>query len=98
MVLINLCSMIFFTLSHNTRTRGHGLKLHSRRSRLDVRKYFFSSREVKEWNGLPEEVVYASSVNAFKNRIDAHFSARKKSVPYYYTPPGLRCSISGYRL
>jgi len=65
----------FFTLSHNTRTRGHGLKLHSRRSRLDVRKYFFSSRVVKEWNGLPEEVVYASSVNAFKNRIDAHFSA-----------------------
>ena len=32
---------------------------------------------MEEWNGLPEDVVYAStsSVNAFKNRIDAHFSA-----------------------
>ena len=64
----------FFTLSHNTRTRGHGLKLHIHRSRLDVRKYFFSRRVVQEWNTLPAEVVYSSSVNAFKNGIDAHFS------------------------
>ena len=59
MVLISLCSMIFSLcpITHAL-ARRHGLKLHSRRSRLDVRKYFFFSRVVKEWNSLPE-VVYA---------------------------------------
>ena len=56
------------------RFRTTGLKLHIHRSKLDVRKYFFSRRVVQEWNTLPAEVVYSSSVNAFKNGIDAHFS------------------------
>jgi len=31
---------------------------------------FFSQRVVKEWNLLPQEVVDATSVNQFKNRLD----------------------------
>ena len=42
------------------------------RSRLNCRKYFFSHRSVGEWNQLPQEVIDAPSVNAFKNRLD-HF-------------------------
>ena len=34
-------------------TRGHSLKLAKSRSRLDIRKYFFSQRVIKLWNSLP---------------------------------------------
>ena len=64
----------WFTLSVNSRTRGHSLKLAKSRSRLDIRKNFFSQRVVNEWNSLPCEVVEAESVNAFKNRYDIYVS------------------------
>jgi len=40
------------------------------RSRLDIRKFFFSQRVVNKWNSLPVDVVEAVSVNSFKNRYD----------------------------
>ena len=52
--------------------RGHSLKIFVNRSRLNCRKYSFSQRSVNAWNQLPQEVVDALSVNAFKNRLD-HF-------------------------
>jgi hypothetical protein len=36
------------------------------------RDNFFSNRVAKIWNSLPEEVVNAGSINAFKNRYDKH--------------------------
>ena len=39
-------------------------------SRLDVRKFSFSQRVVDEWNGLPDTLVCAISVNAFKNGLE----------------------------
>ena len=41
--------------------------------RLDSRKYFFSNRVVRHWNGLKQQIVDAQSVNAFKNRLDRHW-------------------------
>ena len=58
--------------AHNL--RGHALKLYTERSRLNTRKYFFSQRVVAEWNRLPQYVVDAPSINAFKNRLDSHWS------------------------
>jgi len=37
----------YFKLGNTGRTRGHNLKLVKERSRLDVRKYFFSHRIVE---------------------------------------------------
>jgi len=37
--------------------RGHSFKLYTKKSRLDIRKYFFSQRTVDYWNKLPDSVV-----------------------------------------
>ena len=49
----------------------HGLRL--RPSRLDLRKYFFSVRAAKTWNGLPDDVRSATTVNGFKSAYDRHW-------------------------
>ena len=60
----------FFSPAANNRTRGHKYKLAKSRSRLDIRKNFFSQRVVSGWNELPASVIEADSVNSFKNRYD----------------------------
>ena len=45
------------------------MKLSKQRTSLDVRKYSFSQRVVQEWNKLSQDVVEATSVNQFKNRL-----------------------------
>ena len=50
--------------------RGHTLKLYKERSRLDLRKHFFSNRVVQDWDALPQSVIDATSVNGFKNGLD----------------------------
>jgi len=58
-----------FKSSTDSRTRGHSLKLKKHRSRLDLRKYFFSERVVNRWNELDEDTVTDTTVNMFKNRL-----------------------------
>ena len=67
----------FFDIRTSSRTRGHKLKIEKKRSRLEIRKNFFSQRIVNEWNKLPEHVIEAESVNCFKNRYDDYISNRK---------------------
>lgn len=55
---------------YSSRTRGHCYKLYPQHVKYDVRKYFFANRVIALWNGLPEYVVTAPSVNSFKNRLD----------------------------
>ena len=60
-----------FTFDTNN-TRGHNLKLKKFPFKTDKYKHFFTNRVINLWNSLPEEVVYAPSLNIFKNKIDKH--------------------------
>jgi len=64
----------FFELADVTSgLRGHSSKLFKPRCRTTVRQNLFSLWIVNEWNRLPQDVVEAPSINAFKNRLDRHW-------------------------
>ena len=69
-------------------TRGHSLKLWKASCNTRRRQHFFSQRVVDPWNSLPEAVVTAPSLNAFKNRLDKHWGRIKYSLSPHF--PHLR--------
>ena len=66
-------SEAFYTREIYEGLRGHGMKLFRSRSRLEVRKNFFTQRVITAWNGLPEDVVCKNTVNGFKTALDRHW-------------------------
>ena len=70
-----------FSLSHNTRTRGHPFKLSVGRVRTDKRNNFIIQCVVSLWNFLPQDVVMTSGLDAFKRGLDKFLE--EKSVAGY---------------
>ena len=58
---------IHASLSH---TRGHTQKVFKKHALKLARINSFSQRCVNDWNSLPNFVVEAPSLDAFKNRLD----------------------------
>ena len=71
-----------FQMSEYNTTRGHSLKLFKKRSHLNVRANYFTQRVVDKWNSLPECVVTAPSLNAFKSRLNKLW----KDHPFKFNP------------
>ena len=70
--ILNGCENIdryVFSLRKDTRTRGDEVTLVKDQCRLDIRKYSFSQRTIKQWNKLSTDCVTASRVNMFKTRL-----------------------------
>ena len=60
----------YFTMNNNTITRGNGLKLTAKQFNADTLGKFFVYRVVNDWNRLPADIVNASSLPIFKNKIN----------------------------
>ena len=74
----------FFTLS-STGLHGHSLKLFMERSQLMICKQTFTQHVVDSWNNLPDNVVNAPNINAFKSRFNTHTrGAASKFCPTWY--------------
>jgi len=56
-----------FEIDSASITRGHKWKLKKKRINTNLQHHFFSDRIINWWNKLDDEVVCATSVNAFKN-------------------------------
>ena len=72
-----------FTLAPRVGTRGHPYKIQVQHTSVEARRRFFSCRVVERWNALPDAVVLAPNVNAFKRKL-------AQTIPdtlTYYHPP-----------
>lgn len=61
-----------FTLAPSVGTRGHSLKIHIQRSNIEAWKRFLPNRVAGIWNSLPQPLVEANSLNAFKKGLSIH--------------------------
>ena len=72
-------------VSFRTGTRSHTLKLFTQRAKTNIRKNAFPIRVAEPWNSLPETVVQAKSLNAFKNHLDQYWSYQE--ILYNFEAP-----------
>ncbi|KAF2344593.1 hypothetical protein FHG87_024652 [Trinorchestia longiramus] len=63
----------FFERNSNVRTRNNGYKLIQRNFKTYQAKNLFPVKIAATWNQLPENIVSASTVNTFKNRLDKYW-------------------------
>lgn len=74
-------------VSTNNITRGNSLKLEKTRSKLQVRRNFFTNRVVNVWNSLPEDVITANNVKQFERRLDKFWRGHPMMHDHNYNTP-----------
>ena len=52
----------FMKMNTESRTRGHNMKLTISRSKIEIRRNFFTNRIKKRWNGLSQEIINAKQL------------------------------------
>ena len=62
--------VLLLVLNNNVKTRGNSLKLSINRAHLNLKKFYFTSRIVNNWNSLPDTVKTAPNINIFTNKLD----------------------------
>ncbi len=72
----DLADTLFFNPPTDARTRGHPYKVFKERVSTSTRSNFFSSRIIDLWNDLPVEVVTATNIDNFKERLDTVWSRK----------------------
>ena len=60
----------FMKMDTESRTRGHTMKLKISRSKIEIRRIFFTNRIKKRWNGLSQEIINSKAIDAFKRAYD----------------------------
>ncbi len=85
-------------LSHNHSTRGHSLKLKKKTGESVLRKNSFSVRIFDHWNSLTEDIITAPTLNAFKNRLDAHWKNHPLKYDWETESIGLASHAGAYTI
>ena len=62
--------------------RGHRFSLYQSQIRYDTRKHNFTNRIISIWNGLPDTVISATTVDTFKARLDRFWQNQEVIVRY----------------
>ena len=71
-----------FFASPESTARGHSYRVIKRKATKLCRIHAFSNRIIDDWNGLPQDIVAASSTNAFKNALDKHWEEEMSATPF----------------
>jgi len=64
----------FFETNNTRNLRGHQYKIYKSYVKKTCRKNFFSHRVINDWNRLPNEVVDASTLATFNNRLNQYMN------------------------
>ena len=68
--LVRMDKEKLFSPTKTPRTRGHPQRVFKEHAVKLIRSRSFSERIVNDWNNLPADLVEATSLNIFKNRLD----------------------------
>ena len=71
--VINIDNSLLFTFSSTPSTRGHNYKLYEPFAHRKACYNFFGVRTINVWNNLPHDIVNATSLSIFKNKLDEHW-------------------------